>query len=142
MRQSAGKRSVKAVFARGRAAQLNQAAIVTPTLARLTPVARASSTLLLKTASCTRSPIGGSSLPVLKVYRPRPSTRNAPQVYTPGSPLGSHLPRRFRRVGMLDAAGNLPKNGDILTPKTVGTTHRTQEENGQNQALKNTTLPR
>ena len=86
MRQSAGKRSENAVSARERVAVNvslanvvrasvvpesvvleNQAATVAPTLARSTPVARASSTLLLKTASCTRSPIEGSSLPVPKV---------------------------------------------------------------------------
>jgi hypothetical protein len=44
------------------------------------------------------SPIEGSSLPVPKVYRPRPSARNAPEVYTPGCPLGSHVARRLRRL--------------------------------------------
>src|SRR5258708_7119473 len=55
MRQSAGKSSANAQSARGRAALLNQAATVAPTLARSISVARASSTLLLKTASCTRA---------------------------------------------------------------------------------------
>src|SRR5882724_1670978 len=65
MRQSAGKRSENVASTKGRVALANatlasvvlenQAATVAPTLARSTPVARASSTLLLKTASCTRA---------------------------------------------------------------------------------------
>src|ERR1700731_2232030 len=67
MRQSAGKKSENAASTKRRGAlaaavlvlvsvvRTNHAAIVAPTLARSTPVARASSTLLLKTASCTRA---------------------------------------------------------------------------------------
>ena len=102
MRQSAGKRSEKAVYAKGRAALLNiaranqarvnqarinqdrvsQAAIVCPTPARLTPVARASSTLLLKTASCTRTRLEVESATCIKYSGPgceRATHRGAPK---------------------------------------------------------------
>jgi hypothetical protein len=65
------------------------------------------------------SPIEGSSLPVPKVYRPRPSARNAPEVHTPGCPprqpfgeavaagqAAGHARKSRKKPGHTDAESN------------------------------------
>jgi len=142
MRHSAGTRSESAQSARGRAALLKQGAIVTPTPARLTPVARASSTLLLKTASCTRARLKVRACQFPKYIGPGRQRATHPRSTHRDPLLGNHLARRLRRVRLPGTPGNLAKNRDILTPKTIGTTHRMHEENGQYQTLKHATFPR
>src|SRR5882762_10395976 len=98
IRQSAGKRSENAVSARERVALLNQTATVAPTLARSIPVARASSTLLLKTASCTRARLEVRACQFPKYSGPG-IQRATHQRTTHRDPLlGNHLARRLRRV--------------------------------------------
>lgn len=43
---------------------------------------------------------------------------------------------------MLLVERDLPKNGYVLPPETVGATHRMEKENGQNHALKKVAFPR
>jgi len=43
---------------------------------------------------------------------------------------------------MRDAPGDVPKDGHVLTPKTIRTTYRLEKEKGQNKALKNVAFPR
>ena len=114
----------------------NQMAIVSPTPARLTPIARASSTLLLKTASA-RKPDGSSSPPLLKVYRPRPQTRNARQGHDQPV-LGRYTPRWRWRDRLRQPPLKFTKYRYILPPEAVRAAHRTEQKYRQQSALKQT----
>src|SRR5882762_7841718 len=43
---------------------------------------------------------------------------------------------------MRDTSGDVPKNGHVLTSKTIRTTYRLEKEKGQNKALKNVAFAR
>ena len=143
MRQTAGNSREKAESATGRNQdRRSREATVSPTLSRLTTVARVSSPLLLKTTSRAQAlhkpglATGSKYNGLLRERATHPSTRCGPRPTN----LGCDLARRLGFQRALGALMNLAKDRHVLPPEAVLAPHRTQKKQRQGPTFKPATF--